>query len=596
MTIIKKLMDYSQNVANGKITACQKYKWACLRFMRDIERIGTGQWVFNEEKAEAYLKWMRLFKHSRGELAGMRKEPCDYEMFVYGNIYGWHDKDTGLRRYNRVYEQLARKQAKSQNKAIQALYEISAFGEPNAEAYVAATKKEQTRFVWQEAEWLFKNSILKNKFTCKYDQGMLQKVIKHVASGSTFSRLSKDDKKSGDGANPHFVILDEYHLHDTPEYLDLAVSGMKTRRQPLLSIITTAGFNLDYPCFRSEYSYVSKILDPNDPVENDRYFVVICELDRNNTHDIIITPDGREIEPGGIIDKIGSDEAILKSNPVTGMSATVRNSIIQESKEAIDNPEKMRNLMTKTYNVWVQSRPLGYMDMTRWAACKVPQNEFWDCISRKAAGRCYIGFDLSAKIDLTSISFVFTWTENGAMRYAIKSHSFIPEDKFAERMGTDKVPYDVWRKDGFITVTDGAVIDYKRVIKYVYDQIEDFELTDVEYCTDPWSATALNNDLMDDGKTVVEIRQGLKTLAEPTKAFREAVYARHVMHDGDPVLSWAVGNAVTRADHNGNIMLDKSKATQRIDPIAATITAFVRAMTDKPEQVVASDSWGGFFV
>ena len=205
MRLADELIQYCNDIISGKIICCKKNKWACMRFLRDLDRIGTEDfpWVFDESKANKYLDWMRLFKHRKGPLAGTKKEPVPYEKFVYGNIYGWVHKDTEFRRFRRSYEQLARKNAKSQDKAIQALYEISAFGEQSAEAYVAATKKADTRHVWGEASWLYKNSeLLKDKFVTKFDTELQTVVITHKKSGSFFARLSKDDKKTGDGTNP----------------------------------------------------------------------------------------------------------------------------------------------------------------------------------------------------------------------------------------------------------------------------------------------------------------------------------------------------------------------------------------------------------
>jgi len=230
--ILEELIDYCHDIEDKKIIACQKYIWACQRFLRDIERSENGDmpYIFNPQismatddcdeygklfvekfyPADRYLEWMCLFKHSKGELAGQQKVPAIYEKFVYGNIYGWVYKDTHLRRFRRSYEQLARKNAKSQDKAIQALYEISAFGEPMAEAYIAATKKADTRHVWGEAEWLYKHSdYLQDSFTCKFEQALQQVAIRHKKSGSFFVRLSKDDRKTGDGTNPQFFCLDK---------------------------------------------------------------------------------------------------------------------------------------------------------------------------------------------------------------------------------------------------------------------------------------------------------------------------------------------------------------------------------------------------
>jgi phage terminase large subunit-like protein len=230
--ILEELTDYCHDVKDKKIIACQKYIWACQRFLNDLERSENGDmpYIFNPQislatgdydeyekpimdkfyPVDRYLEWMCLFKHSKGELAGQPKVPVIYEKFVYGNIYGWVNRDTHLRRFRRSYEQLSRKNAKSQDKGIQALYEISAFGEQMAEAYVAATKKADTRHVWGEAKWLYNNSeYLRDSFTCKFEQDLMQVVIRHKKSGSFFMRLSKDDKKTGDGTCPQFMCLDK---------------------------------------------------------------------------------------------------------------------------------------------------------------------------------------------------------------------------------------------------------------------------------------------------------------------------------------------------------------------------------------------------
>lgn len=563
MTLREELIKYCNDIIAGEIIACKKHKWACMRFLRDLEKEGTEEfpWIFEEERAERYYDWMRLFKHSKGPLAGKRKEPVPYEKFVYGNIYGWVHKDTKLRRFRRSYEQLARKNAKSQDKGIQALYEISAFGEANAEAYVAATKKADTRHVWGEASWLYKNSLLKDKFVTKFDQALQSVAIIHKKSGSFFARLSKEDKRSGDGTNPHFVVLDEYHLHETTEYYDLATSGMKTRTQPLLSIITTAGFELNNPCYRVEYDYVSKILDPDNSVENDRYFAIICEAEID--------------ESGNLIDDIRSDETRMKANPIIGDTVVGKESIEIDIREALDKPEKMRDLLTKTFNIWINQRQSGYMQMDKWAACGASkENPFPDVTDLDVTS----GLDLSAVLDLTSVGFEIPLPDG---RIAVLSHSFMPEETIAARRHTDKMPYDQWVKEGWITATPGAEVDYHYVLAYMVETYEKYGWRKDEACFDRHLATWLMHELENEDFTPVEIPQGITTLSNPTKDFRAKTYSKKIIHNNNPVLTWAVGNAVTRQDHNGNIMLDKSKATQRIDPIAALLNAHVRVMVNE---------------
>jgi phage terminase large subunit-like protein len=563
------LYQYCDDVLTDKVIACQKYKWACLRFIRDLEKGDSWRWAFDEKRALRYMDWMQLFKHSKGPLAGQQKISVDYEKFVYGNIYGWIDSETELRRFRRSYEQLARKNAKSQDKGIQSLYEISAFGEAMAEAYVAATKKEQTRHVWGEASWLYKNSIdgvLADKFVTKFDQELQQVVIRHKKSGSFFSRLSKDDKKTGDGTNPHFVVLDEYHLHETTEYYDLATSGMKTRTQPLLSIITTAGFELNNPCYRVEYDYVSKILDPNNPIENDRYFVAICEADVD--------------ENGTPVDDLHSDEIRLKSNPIIGNAAVGIESIDIDIQEALDKPEKKRDLLTKTFNIWVNQRDAGYMNMEKWAACGATKdNPFPDVKGKTVFG----GVDLSSTLDLTSVFFDIP-LEGGT--YAVLSHSFIPEETLELKRKTDKVPYDLWISQRWITATPGAEVDYHYVLEYIVKQYEEYGWPKGEICFDRALASWLIHELQARDFTPVDIGQWYNMLSEPTKDFRAKVYNKKVIHNNNPVLTWAISNAILRTGPSGNVMLDKGKAAQRIDPIASGINAHTRAMVNEDTRSV----------
>ena len=554
MQLLDELIQYSNDVINGNIIACQKHIWACARFLRDLDNQDAEDFLYTfvDPKANHFLEWMELFKHTKGPLEGTPKIPEPIEKFIFGNIYGWVRKDTSYRRFRKAYWQVARKNAKSQDLAIVGLYEMSAFGEPCAEVYIAATKRDQTRYVFNEADLIYhKCTLLKDKFKTVYGE------IRHPKSGSVFARMSEEDRKKGDGSNPQAGLIDEYHAHETSEYYDILTSGMKTRKQPILFIITTAGFDLNHPCYKDEYDYVSKILDPNNPIENDRYFVMINELDKD--------------EEGNLIDDITDEKCWIKSNPIVAKTSVGIESLRDELKVAIDKPEKMRDFLTKSMNVWVNQREHGYMMMDKWTLCgsRMP-----DLKGRE----CYVGVDLSKKIDLTSVSFDFLLDDG---EYAVLSHSFMPEDTIAAKRHTDKVPYDYWVQQDWITATKGAVVDYRFIQKYIIDTAKKNSWIIKEICFDPYNATQFATEMMDEGYEMVEIRQGTKTLSEPTKNFRELVYQKKIHHDNNPVLGWAIGNAVTNQDHNENILLDKGKSTERIDPIAALINAHVRAMLNE---------------
>jgi len=237
----------------------------------------------------------------------------------------------------------------------------------------------------------------------------------------------------------------------------------------------------------------------------------------------------------------------------------------------------MRNFMVKNMNMWLDQREDGYMPMDRWRACAAgPDNPMPDLAGRP----CYIGVDLSAKIDLTSVGIEFPL---GGGRFAVVSHSFIPEERLRQRLKTDKQPYDAWARMGWLTVIPGAVVDQGAIIEWIEQKVAENGWRVKEICVDPWNATQFAVELQRRGYTVVEITQGIRTLSEPTKDFRERVLRGEIIHDGSPVLTWAMGNAVERQDHNGNIALDKAKSRERIDPVAALINAHARAMHHETE-------------
>ena len=548
--LLQELIQYSNDVISGKEISCVRHKQACQRFLNDLEKQDTENFpfIFNEEKAELFMDWMRLFKHTKGVLEGQHIEPHIIQKFVFGNIFGWIHRTTGYRRFRKLYWQVARKNAKSQSLALVGLYELMADNEGSSEVYTAGVDKEQSQLVWDEAVSMLDNcDELKGKYKVAYGK------IQHMRSHSKMIPLSKEKKKSGDGSNPQCGIVDEYHAHPTSEFYDILSSGKIARKQPLMVIITTAGFNLAHPCARVEYPYVSSILDPDNPIHNEGYFVMINELDKD--------------------DDIKNELNWIKANPIVCSYPEGIASIREELEIALDVPEKMKNYLTKNMNIWVDQKDNGYMKMDKWKACGVSEENPWPDVTGLPVIN---GIDLSAVLDLTSVSFEIQLIEG---KKAVMSHSFMPEDTLAIKTASDKVPYALWAKQGWITITPGASVDYNYVLKYIDDIYELYGWDKGEACYDRYLATWLRYELETREYIPVDVPQGIPSLGEPTKDFRVKVYQGNIIHNNNPVLTWAVGNAVTREDHNGNIMLDKTKAVERIDPIASLINAHFRGIS-----------------
>lgn len=460
MTLLEELIEYSHNCIKDTAHVCQKHRWACKRFLRDVQRAGTETfpYVFDEEKAQRFFNWAHLHRHTKGVLAG---EPIDFvpiQRFIFGNVYGWVHQDTGLRRFRRAYWQVARKNAKSQSLSIVGDYELMALGEPMSEVYIGATKTLQAKIIYNEIVAMLKRCpLLTGKWHESYG------VIKHPKSDSILRALSKDDGKTGDGLNPQCGLIDEYHAHPADDILEVINTGMVARRQPLLFIITTAGNNFGGPCYRVEYPLVEKILNPALDFDVVDYFCMVNELDRD--------------DEGNLIDDVKNEECWIKANPIAAAYPEGLANIRSKLASALESPEKMESFLTKNMDLWVNQSELSYMDMAKWkerGAITAPPIDLYK-------QDMYIGIDLSMRIDLTAVGMVLPLDDDGTTKYLVRAHGFIPEEKVATHEKTDKAPYRAWARAGYLTITPGDVVDYRFIDTWIQEQMDNLGVNLKEY-------------------------------------------------------------------------------------------------------------------
>lgn len=549
--IMERVFAYCEDILEGRINACVKHKWAVKRFLLDYEdcQNDDSPFYFDEDVVEDFYWWAREFKHTEGVLAGENVELTDFQLFIEVNIFGFKKKSNGARRFRKVYIQLARKNAKSQFLAIVASF-ITFLGDEKQRAFIAGWMRDQSDEVYVAVKEGIKSSeLLEGKWKEAYGK------VEIFSNNSVIIPLSREARKTGDGKNPSVGIVDEYHAHETSEIYDVLDSGMVARREPLMFIITTAGFNMERPCFK-EYEYVSKILNPDDETENDDYFVMICELDKG--------------------DDIKDESNWIKANPIVATYPEGMTSIRSALKIALDMPEKMRSFLTKTMNIWVDMKDDGYMDMSKWIDCESDNLTFTDI-------PLWIGYDGSMTTDLTSVGWVGIDEEGD---YVVGQHSFMPAEKLKQRMAEDKVRFDLWAEQGHLTVTSGEVVNYTEVENWIKKFARN--KNNQEFAYDKWNALHLAQNLENDGFVCVEMPQRIGNLSIPTKTFREAVYGGRVKHNGDPLLRWAMNNAVVKMDDQENIMLSKKISKERIDPAAAVINAFARAMYGEKSEDLSS--------
>ena len=539
-----------------EIPTCKAMKHSMLRFKKDLKKTEdpNSTYYMDWDEVFRFYVWARMFKHTKGVLAGQNIELHVSQLFEACNIFGFKVRETGYRRFTEAYIQKSRKNAKTQTLALITSY-VAFLSTEQEEIYIAGWTKDQSNLCYNEmVSQIKKVDMLKGKWKEAYHFVTVSK------NGSTIKALSREARKSGDGTNPSLTIIDEYGTaHETDEIVDVQKSGMVARTEPLIIYITTAGFNLNYPAF-SFYKYCKDIIDPSTKTENDNIFVAIYEQDKT--------------------DDLNDETLWVKSNPIVTTYPEGMESLRQAHKLAQDRPESMRNFLTKNMNIWVDQKDDGFISLDKWIKQAMPSDEVEGFLN---GANLYYGIDLSATTDLTSIG----WVAVKQGKFLVGQHSYMPEDKFRERMSRDKVRFDLFVERGELTLTPGSVVDYNYLKADLLQMASKHGVQQVGF--DTWNAVYLSNELMAQGLPMVEIPQSITQLTEPTKRFRERIYDGSLYHTDDHLLNWSIGNAIIQQDHNENIKISKSKSIDRIDPVDAIMNAFARAMYD--DQQTDLNNW-----
>lgn len=560
---------YALDAVNGRLTRrvgkteMQSYE----RHLKDIERQGTKDFpfVWVPEKAQELIDFAESLTIAEGE-EPLPLELWGFQDFIFGSWHGWRTPD-GYRRFRTSYVQVARQNGKSLGNAVPALYYGNFDGYQYPQVYCTATKELQARIVLKECikfidadyelsggefeKGLFDIKEYKGEINCEVSKG----VIKALGR----------DTKSIDGFRPYFASVDEYHLHKDNQMYKLLSDGTKKLKQFLISVITTAGFELNSPCYEL-YQYCKQIL--SGVVADETQFVFICELDKD--------------------DDIWDEENWPKANPLwTPETLTSLRADAIKAKEM--QGEELRNFMTKSLNIWVQFADNQYMNMEHWKNCASDMT-----IEDMRGKDCYFGLDLSSGGDLTSGALEFPFDMDGSRKYYIHSHSFIPAARVAEHIKTDNAPYDMWIKDKLLTVTEtmgGVKTDYKYILSYYKDLIRKYDLKLQGIGYDPHNADAFLQDLDEVfGVDCVEIVQSARSLNDSTVDFRLEVEAGNVIYDKrNRLLTWSMVNAKTESNSFGEIKIQKHAQTKRIDPIDAVIDAHKLAFGNKTANSVYND-------
>ncbi|MBG6028286.1 terminase large subunit [Proteus mirabilis] len=553
--------QYARDVVRGKIVACQYVIDACQRHIDDMaqEKSRKFRYRFDKDLAEQAAKFIQLLPHTKGEWAFKRMpitlEP--WQLFIVCSAFGWVQKGTKLRRFREVYTEIPRKNGKSAISAGVALYCFTCDNEFGAEVYSGATTEKQAWEVFRPAKLMCKRTPL---LTEAFGIEVNAKNMNRPEDGARFEPLIGDP---GDGQSPHCAIVDEYHEHDTDSLYTTMLTGMGARRQPLMWAITTAGYNIEGPCYDKRREVIEML---NGTVPNDELFGVIYTVDEK--------------------DDWTDPNTLKKANPNMGVSV-YSEFLISQQNRAKNNPRLASIFKTKHLNIWVSARS-AFFNMLSWRACedKTLTLEMFEGQS------CYQGLDLARKIDMNSRVKLFTREIEGKRHYYCISPSFyvpynavfsadIENQRTAER-------FKKWVETKHLTLTDGAEIDYRVILE---DAIADNLNTPIsESPIDPHGATNLSHHLADEGLNPITIVQNYTNMSDPMKELEAAIASGRFHHDGNPIMTWCMGNVVGKyLPGNDDVVRPiKEQNENKIDGAVALIMAIGRAMLHEERDFLSS--------
>ncbi len=538
---------------------------AFKRHLNDLKRSEKNDpafpYVFVPEKAEDIIELANKLTIAEGE--GDQEFTCaGFQEFILGSLFGWVHKETGKRRFTDSYVQIARQQGKSVLNAILGI-KCSNFDNYNyGQIYCTATKSDQARIVLNEiSKFINADAELQELFTIKdYKSEIIGKITNSVI------RALGRDTKSIDGFRPYLGIVDEYHAHKDNQMYKLLKGGTRKLKESLISVITTAGFNLNAPCYEL-FKYCRRVLRRIDT--NERQFIYIAQMDEK--------------------DNIWDPKNWIKCCPLTGHDPELVSQMQEDAKKAKSmGGDELRDFMTKSLNIWVTNAETAFIDLAEWEKCGCKKT-LEDFRGKKAI----CGLDLSSGGDLTSLVLEFPYEDKktGDKKYYIYSHSFIPKRRMQEHMDQeDNAPYVIWEQEGLLTVTTAAAgikTDYKTILAYLHMLVDTYEIDLTTIAYDPHNASAFLLDLEDFGCDLVEIKQSARSLNDATIDFQLEVKAHNIEYDeSNKLLTRSMNDAILSQPNSfGEIKIDKMLQKNRIDPCDAAICAHVVGMSLEVEEI-----------
>lgn len=510
---------------------------------------------YDKKKADRAVTFIENLCHTKGKWTGTPFWLLPWQEQLIRDIFGIVKPD-GNRQFRTAFVEICKKVGKSELAVAIALYLLYADNEPSAEVYGAAADRQQASIVFDVAKQMVEMSPALMKRSKL--MGATKRIVNYGNAG--YYQVLSAEVGGKHGFSVSGLVFDEIHTQPNRQLYDVLTKGSSDARQnPLHFIITTAG--------------------------NDRHSIAY-EL-HTKAVDIL---EGRRVDPtfypvvyGLKDDEDWEDEANwYKVNPSLGYTVDVER-LRDAYREAKQNPADEITFKWLRCNMWVSSTVAWIPD-----AIYMRGNEPINMASLEGRD-CYAGLDLSSTGDITALVLIFPPRDEDE-KFVLLPYFWIPEETIPRRVKANSVPYDIWEKQGYIMSTEGNVIHYDFIEKFIMDLSEKYHI--LEIAVDRWNATHVIQNLEDNGLTMVPFGQGFASMSAPTKEFYRLLMEGKIIHGGHPVMRWMAGNVVVDTDPAGNIKVTKAKSKEKIDGIVAAIMALDRAVRHESEGRSVYDTRG----
>lgn len=530
------MLEYFEKMKSGEIVVSKRLYKQYEQLVNDMYE--SEQFEFNIELANRPIEFIERFcRHSKGEWAGKNIELELFQKAYINALFGFVDRDTGLRRFTESFFYIGRKNGKTTLLGAIALYMLIADGEGGSEVYSIATKKEQANILFDEAH----NMVQQSKFLSNH----VRKRKSDLYFPHTFSKLMALGKNSNslDGLNAHLVVIDELHSIQDRNMYEVMKQSQSARRQPLLIMITTAG-TLRGTIFDDMYEYACNITDGN--FKDDHFLPIIYELDDK--------------------DEWKDPNMWEKANPSLNSIKKVSD-LKRKVERAKNSPNDLTGVLTKDFNIRSTAEQ-------SWLSFDDINNEETFNIEDFRNGYAIGGADLSITTDLSCATLLFMDPET-EKRYVHQMY-WLPRDNFYERVEEEKIPYDKWYEQGLLRLCNGNTIDYSDITDWFKEMLEDYGITPLWIYYDNYSARYWVDEMEQHGFKMVRCHQGAKTLSLPMQNMGADLKAKRINYNNNPLLKWCLTNTSILTDRNGNIVPIKNQtAKRRIDGTASMLDAYV---------------------